>query len=68
MRRFAFVLLAGLAGLSILADDALAQTCFSLQAELMRLSLQRYVSPRTEEIARIYANTGVLPAPKRQDV
>ncbi len=38
------------------------------QAQLTSLSLQRYVSPRTEEIARMYARTGVLPAPRRQDV
>jgi adenylate cyclase len=38
------------------------------EARLMSLSLQRYVSPRTEEIARLYASTGVLPAPKQQEV
>jgi class 3 adenylate cyclase len=38
------------------------------QAELVNLSLQRYVSPRTEEIARAYAATGLLPAPERQEV
>ena len=38
------------------------------QAELMNLSLQRYVSPRTEEMARTYATTGELPAPRRQEV
>jgi class 3 adenylate cyclase len=38
------------------------------QAELMNLSLQRYVSPRTEEMARTYATTGALPAPRRQEV
>jgi class 3 adenylate cyclase len=37
-------------------------------AELMSLSLQRYVSPRTEEMARAFATTGALPAPKRQEV
>ena len=38
------------------------------EAELMSLSLQRYVSPRTGEIARAYAATGLLPAPRRQEV
>ena len=38
------------------------------QVELMSLSLQRYVSPRTEEIARIYATTRLLPGPKQQEV
>jgi class 3 adenylate cyclase len=38
------------------------------QAELMSLSLQRYLSPRTGEIARSYAATGNLPAPRRQEV
>lgn len=38
------------------------------QLELMSLSLQRYVSPRTEEIARIYATTRLLPAPKQEEV
>jgi adenylate cyclase len=38
------------------------------QVELMSLSLQRYVSPRTEEIARVYATTRLLPGPKQQEV
>lgn len=38
------------------------------EERMMSLSLQRYVSPRTEEIARLYASTGTLPAPKRQEV
>ena len=38
------------------------------QAELMSLSLQRYVSPRTGEIAKAYAATGSLPAPHRQEL
>jgi adenylate cyclase len=47
----------------------LVQKAFALrQAELMNLSLQRYVSPRTEEVARAYAATGLLPAPERQEV
>ncbi len=48
--------------------NLLQRTAYLRQAELMSLSLQRYVSPRTEEIARIYARTGVLPAPEREDV
>lgn len=38
------------------------------EAELMSLSLQRYVSPRTEQMARAFATTGELPAPRRQEV
>jgi class 3 adenylate cyclase len=38
------------------------------EAELMSLSLQRYVSPRTGEIAKVYAATGSLPAPRRQEL
>jgi adenylate cyclase len=38
------------------------------EAELMSLSLQRYVSPRTGEIAKAYAATGSLPAPRRQEL
>jgi len=49
-------------------SNLLQRTAYLRQAQLMSLSLQRYVSPRTEEIARIYASTGVLPPPKRQDV
>jgi adenylate cyclase len=33
----------------------------------MSLSLQRYVSPRAQEIARLYATTRTLPAPSRQE-
>ena len=38
------------------------------QAESMSRSLRRYVSPRTQEMARVYATTGVLPPPSRQEV
>jgi class 3 adenylate cyclase len=38
------------------------------KAELMSRSLQRWVSPRTEKIARAYAATGTLPAPRREEV
>jgi adenylate cyclase len=49
-------------------NNLLQRTAYLQQAEMLSLSLQRYVSPRTEEIARIYASTGVLPPSKRQDV
>jgi adenylate cyclase len=49
-------------------NNLLQRTAYVKEAEMMSLSLQRYVSPRTEEIARIYASTGVLPPPKRQEV
>lgn len=48
--------------------NLIQRSIFLNQERMMSLSLQRYVSPRTEEIARLYARTGVLPAPKRQDV
>lgn len=38
------------------------------QAESLHLALRRHVSPRTEEIAREFAKTGVLPPPRRQNV
>jgi adenylate cyclase len=38
------------------------------QAELLAQSLRRYVSPRTEKIARDFAATGTPPAPARQEV
>jgi DNA-binding response OmpR family regulator len=37
------------------------------QVESMSQSLQRYISPRTQEIARLYATTRTLPAPSRQE-
>lgn len=49
-------------------NNLLYRTAYLRQAQMMSLSLQRYVSPRTEEIARLYAESGVLPPPKRQDV
>ena len=48
--------------------NLLQRSHFLNQERLMSLSLQRYVSPRTEAIARLYAQTGVLPAPRRQEV
>lgn len=44
------------------------KTEYLRQIELMSLSLHRYVSPRTEEMARIYARTGVLPPPRNHEV
>jgi adenylate cyclase len=38
------------------------------QAELLSQSLGRYMSPRTEQMARVYATTGRLPPPTRQEV
>ena len=38
------------------------------KVESMSLSLRRHVSPRTEEIARVYATTGALPSPRKQEV
>jgi adenylate cyclase len=46
----------------------LQKTAYLNQVELMSLSLQRYVSPRTEAMARTFAATGVLPPPQRQEV
>ncbi len=48
--------------------NLLQKSAYLRQSELISLSLQRYVSPRTEKIARAYAVTGVLPAPLRQNV
>ncbi len=44
------------------------KTEYLRQIELMSLSLHCYVSPRTEEMARLYARTGVLPAPRKHEV
>lgn len=38
------------------------------EERMMSLSLQRYVSPRTEQMARQYASTGTLPPPRREQV
>lgn len=48
--------------------NLLHKSKYLTQLELMGLSLQRYVSPRTEEVARIYATTRLLPGPKQQEV
>jgi class 3 adenylate cyclase len=47
--------------------NLLQRAAYLKQVESMSLSLRRYVSPRTEEIARVYATYGKLPAPRRQD-
>lgn len=38
------------------------------ELELLSLSLRRYLSPRTEEMARAYAATGVLAPPRREQI
>jgi class 3 adenylate cyclase len=48
--------------------NLLQKAAYLREAELMNLSLQRYVSPRTERMARDYATTGKLPAPRREEV
>ena len=42
--------------------NLLQKAAYLKQVELMGLSLQRYVSPRTEEMARVYATTRPAPA------
>lgn len=49
-------------------NSLLQKTAYLRQVELMGLSLHRYVCPRTEQIARAYATTGILPAPERHEV
>jgi adenylate cyclase len=48
--------------------NLLQKAAYLKQLELMSLSLRRYVSPRTEEIAQIYATTRLLPAPRPEEV
>ena len=48
-------------------SNLLQKAAYLKKVESMSLSLRRYVSPRTEEIARVYATYGKLPAPRRQD-
>lgn len=48
--------------------NLLQKASYLREAELMNLSLQRYVSPRTEQMARDYATTGKLPSPRREEV
>lgn len=48
--------------------NLLQKASYLKQLELMSLSLQRYVSPRTEAHAMGYAKTGVLSAPRQQEV
>jgi class 3 adenylate cyclase/CheY-like chemotaxis protein len=47
--------------------NLLQKASYLKKVESMGLSLRRYVSPRTEEIARVHATHGKLPAPRRQD-
>jgi class 3 adenylate cyclase len=47
--------------------NLLQKAAYLKQVESMSHSLRRYVSPRTEEIARVYATYGKLPAPRRED-
>ncbi|MCC6473076.1 MAG: response regulator [Burkholderiales bacterium] len=46
----------------------LQKNAYLRQVEQIRQSLQRYVSPRTEGIARAFAETGVLPPPREEEV
>jgi len=48
-------------------SNLLQKAAYLKQVESMSHSLRRYVSPRKEEIARIYATYGKLPAPRRQE-
>jgi len=47
--------------------NLLQKAAYLRKVESMSLSLRRYVSPRTEEIARVFATYGKLPAPRRQE-
>jgi class 3 adenylate cyclase len=49
-------------------SNLLQKAAYIREAELMSHSLRRYVSPRTQDIAHLYATTGRLPTPIRQDV
>jgi len=46
-------------------SNLLQRADYVRQIELMSLSLRRYVSPRTEEIARTYAEARLLPGPRQ---
>jgi len=48
--------------------NLLQKAAYLRDAGLINLSLQRYVSPRTEQMARAFAISGKLPAPRRQEV
>lgn len=48
--------------------NLLQKAAYLKQVEQLSLTLQRYVSPRTEAIARAYATTGLLPSPRQQEV
>jgi class 3 adenylate cyclase len=47
--------------------NLLEKAAYLRQAESLSQSLRRYISPRTQEIARLYAATRTLPAPRRQE-
>lgn len=47
--------------------NLLEKAAYLRQVESMGQALRRYVSPRTQEIARLYATTRTLPAPSRQE-
>lgn len=49
-------------------SNLLQKAAYIKQVESMSRSLRRYISPRTQEIARLYATTRSLPAPSRQEV
>ena len=48
--------------------NLLQKSEYLAQVEAMGVSLRRYVSPKAEESARIYATTRTLPAPKPKQV
>lgn len=48
--------------------NLLQKAAYLEQVEQISLCLGRYVSPRTQEIARRYSTTRLLPAPVRQEV
>lgn len=48
--------------------NLLEKAAYLKQVELMSLSMRRYISPRTQEIARLYATTRSLPAPSRKEI
>lgn len=49
-------------------SNLLLKAAYVRQIELMGNALRRYVSPRTEEMARLYATTRLLPGPRQMEV
>ena len=47
--------------------NLLEKSAYLKQLESMSQSLRRYISPRTQEMARLYATTRTPPAPSRQE-